>query len=155
MLKPQTKAPDFSLPDETSATRSLSEFIGKWLLLYFYPKDDTPGCTKEACGIRDSYGEFEKFGVWVVGISKDTPASHAKFKQKYNLPFTLLSDTEKTVIQAYEAWGEKRFMGKTFMGILRISYLISPVGNIEKVYPKVDPASHPKEVLDDLCKLLS
>lgn len=135
-------APEFSLVDETGTMRSLSAFKGSSVVVYFYPKDDTPGCTKEACMIRDVYHDFERKGVVVIGISKDTPESHLKFKAKYELPFMLLSDPSKQVIKSYGALG----------GIFtkRISYLINPQGIIEKVYPKVDPASHAMEILQDI-----
>lgn len=124
-----------------------------WLLLYFYPKDDTPGCTKEACGLRDWFGKYEKAGCRVVGISADSSASHEKFAKRYKLPFMLLSDEEKVAIQAYGVWQQKSFMGKKYMGIVRMSYLIDPKGNIAKVYPEVSPEEHAQEVLKDLAEL--
>ncbi len=142
ILKIGTVAPDFSLLDHDGKVTSLSQFHGSYVLLYFYPKDDTPGCTKEACMIRDVYNDFQKKGIVVLGVSKDSPVSHARFREKYELPFTLLSDPDKKVIKAYGA----------LAGILtrRISYLIDPKGIIVRVYPKVDPASHAGEILKDI-----
>ena len=140
-LKEGTKAPDFSLLDQNGTNHNLSSYLGKIVLIYFYPKDDTPGCTKEACGIRDSYDEFEKLDVVVFGISPDSPESHAEFIQKYNLPFILLSDHRKEMIAEYGADG---IMTK------RISYLIGKDGYILKTYPKVDPTSHAEEILNDV-----
>ena len=154
-LAVNTKAPAFSLPDEAGKLRTDEEFRGRWFVLYFYPKDDTPGCTKEACGFRDAYNVFEKEHVSVVGISKDSPKSHSTFIQKYDLPFLLLSDESKATIQEYEAWGEKKFMGKSFQGVLRISYLIDPDGMIRKVYETVKPAEHAEEILNDVKELKS
>lgn len=142
MLKKGEKAPDFSLPDEMGETHNLSDYEGKWTLLYFYPKDDTPGCTKEACAIRDNAMEYEKMDVEVLGVSKDTSESHEDFISKYKLPFTLLSDTTKKVIKMYGADG-----GITTK---RISYLIDPDGIIAKTYSKVDPETHAEEVLADV-----
>jgi len=152
-LATDTKAPAFSLPDEKGTVHSNEEFKGRWYVLYFYPKDDTPGCTKEACGFRDAYSIFEKENVIVIGISKDSVKSHEKFIEKYDLPFLLLSDETRETIQQYEAWGEKKFMGKTFQGVLRISYLIDPSGMIRNVYEKVKPAEHAEEILNDVRKL--
>lgn len=150
MLKVGTAAPDFRLQDQDGNDHSLASYQGKWLIIYFYPKDDTPGCTKEACAIAEVYGDFEKLGVAVVGVSKDTPRSHKKFAEKYHLPFTLLSDPTTEMMQAYGAWGEKSMYGRTFMGTLRISYLVDPEGKIAKVYPDVDPATHALELLRDI-----
>lgn len=143
-------APEFSLPDQNGTLHTLKEFSGKWLVLYFYPKDDTPGCTAEACSFRDHFEEFTKHGVAVVGISKDKAISHKKFAEKYKLPFLLLSDESKTTIQAYGAWGKKKFMGREFEGILRNTYLIDPTGTIQKIYEGVKPAEHVKEILAEL-----
>lgn len=143
-------APDFQLSDFSGKTHKLSDYKGKWVLVYFYPKDDTPGCTKEACGFRDNFSDFEKQGVVVLGISKDSPASHKKFIDKYNLNFTLLSDEEKETIKAYGAWGTKKFMGREFEGVFRYSYLIDPQGIIRKVYTTVKPVEHAGEVLKDI-----
>jgi len=154
MLDIQTPAPAFSLIDQDSKIRTLSEFVGTWLVIYFYPKDDTPGCTKEACAIADVYNDFEKLGVKVVGVSKDSSKSHKKFADKYKLPFTLLADESTEVMQAYGAWVEKSMYGKKYMGIDRITYLVNPEGKIAKVYPKVDPASHALEILKDIKELV-
>lgn len=143
MLEIQTKAPSFSLPDHEGNVRTLEDFAGKILLIYFYPKDDTPGCTKEACMITEVYDNFLKEGIQVVGISADSPERHTKFREKYHLPFTLLSDSVKTTIEAY---GAKNALG----GIKRISYLIDEKGFIQKVYEKVTPATHALEVLKDV-----
>lgn len=148
-------APNFSLLDQESIERKLSDFGGSWLVLYFYPKDDTPGCTKEACNFRDSIHELASRGVQVVGISKDSASSHKKFATKYNLQFPLLSDPDHKVIEAYSAWGEKHFMGRTFLGILRMTYLINPAGEIVKTYEKVNPTQHASEILKDLETLQS
>ncbi|MBP9669889.1 thioredoxin-dependent thiol peroxidase [Candidatus Woesebacteria bacterium] len=149
----KTKAYDFSLQDQDGVTRSLQDYVGKWVVLYFYPKDDTPGCTTEACNFRDSFHELEKLGVTIIGISKDSVASHKKFAQKYSLTFPLLSDSDHSVIEEYSAWGEKKFMGKVFLGILRMTYLIDPAGNIVKTYEKVNPTVHASEILSDLKEL--
>lgn len=143
------QAPDFTLPDQNGSLHSLNDYRGKWLLLYFYPKDDTPGCTKEACSFRDSSQEFEKAGLSVVGVSKDSVSSHGKFAKKYDLTFTILSDVDTEVIQAYGAWGTKKFMGKEFEGTSRNSYLINPKGEIVKSYLNVNPLTHYQEILHD------
>ncbi|GIV63817.1 MAG: putative peroxiredoxin bcp [Bellilinea sp.] len=122
-------------------------FAAKPVVLYFYPKDDTPGCTKEACGFRDDYSEYAKAGVVILGISPDSPKSHAKFKEKYNLPFTLLADEDHQVCELYGAWGRKKFMGREYDGVLRTTFLISPEGTILRVFPDVKPEGHSKEVL--------
>ena len=145
MLEIGTLAVDFKLFDQNSKEHSLSDYRGNYVLIYFYPKDDTPGCTKEACAIRDAYNDFERAGIKVFGISADSPASHKKFSEKYNLPFILLSDPKKEVIKAYGATN----------GIFtkRISYLVGPEGIILKVYPKVDPTTHGGEILKDVYAL--
>lgn len=143
-------APDFTLSDQDGNVQSLSAQRGKWVLVYFYPKDDTSGCTTESCGFRDQFAEFQKRGVTVFGVSKDSTESHAKFAQKFSLPFPLLSDPQMSMIEAYGAWGEKSFLGKKTMGILRMSYLIDPKGTIAKVYETVKPEDHPTDVLRDL-----
>jgi len=143
-------APDFTLPDQNGETHALSRQRGKWVLLYFYPKDDTPGCTKEACMIRDNLPHFGKLGADVFGISVDSVASHKKFAEKYALPFTLLSDEEKTVVERYGVWGKKKFMGREYMGTSRTSFLVDPEGKIAKVYEDVKPETHAEEVLKDL-----
>ena len=149
MLTAGTKAPAFLLPDQNGKVHQLSDYKGKWVLLYFYPKDDTPGCTKEACSLRDNYNAFEKMGTIVLGVSTDSVKSHKKFEEKYGLPFPLLADEEKKVVEAYEVWGKKKFMGREYMGTNRVSFLIDPNGNISKVYETVKPAEHAEEVLGD------
>jgi len=144
------KASNFSLPDQDGTIHELSDYSGKWVVLYFYPKDDTPGCTKEACSFRDASQEFRDRGVVVLGVSKDSVASHKKFSEKYHLNFPILSDEDKRVIKAYKAWGMKKFMGKEFEGIIRTTYLINPEGEIAKIYPKVNPLIHAGEVLKDI-----
>lgn len=153
MLKSNTKAPNFSLPDQDGKTHSLTDYKGKWVLVYFYPKDDTPGCTKEACMIRDNLPMFENLDCVVLGISADSIKSHDKFVKKYRLPFLLLADEKKEIIKKYGAWQKKKFLGKEYMGIKRISYLIDPDGKIAKVYPDVKPAEHAEQVLKDLKEL--
>jgi len=155
MLNVNDPAPDFSLLDQNETIHSLIDYRGSWKVIYFYPKDDTPGCTKEACAIRDIYHDFEKLGVAVFGVSKDAPAKHKKFAEKYELPFTLLSDHEGTMIDAYGAWQEKSQFGKTAFGIKRMSYLIDPQNNIAKVYPEVSPTEHALELLADINELQS
>jgi thioredoxin-dependent peroxiredoxin len=143
-------APKFSLKDQNNQNHSLKQYLGQWVVLYFYPKDDTPGCTKEACNFRDSFHTLQQLGVQILGISKDSVSSHQKFAKKYQLNFPLLSDEEKTVIKAYEAWGIKKFMGKSFEGTIRKTYLIDKKGYIVKVYPKVNPTIHASEVIKDI-----
>ena len=145
-----SQAPAFSLPDQDGEIHKLSDYKGQWLLLYFYPKDDTPGCTIEACTIRDQFKDFKRIKAVVLGVSKDSVASHRKFADAYDLPFTLLSDEAKKVIEKYGVWGEKNMMGRKYMGVRRTSFLISPVGKIAKVYEKVKPPVHAKEVLEDI-----
>ena len=140
-------APDFTLPDETGKLHKLSEFRGKPVLLYFYPQDDTPGCTTEACNFRDDYSAYQKAGVVILGVSPDSPESHAKFKAKYHLPFTLLADEGHKVHDLYGVWGLKKSYGHEFYGVLRTSFLISPDGTIKKVFKHVKPAEHSPEVL--------
>ena len=144
------KAKDFSSPDQSGKTRKLSDYKGKWIILYFYPRDDTPGCTKEACSFSDSIHEFEKKGVVIIGVSKDSVESHRKFADKFKLNFPILSDVEKKVIKEYGAWGEKKFMGRTFEGTLRNTYLIDPSGFVVKTYEKVNPLVHTGQILHDL-----
>ncbi len=144
------KAPEFNLPDQKGSLHSLKDQKGKWTLLYFYPKDDTPGCTIEACTIRDNYPAFKKLGITVFGMSADPVKKHEKFSEKYDLPFTLLSDEEKETLEAYGVWGKKKFMGREYMGISRESFLIDPKGKIVKIYEKVKPAQHAEETLEDL-----
>ena len=150
MLQEGVLAPDFALQDQEQVLHNLSDYRGKKVVLYFYPKDDTPGCTKEACSFRDSFGDFRKNGLVVLGVSKDSTSSHAKFQEKYSLPFPLLSDTDTTVIKAYEAWGPKKYMGREYEGVLRITYIIDEEGKILKAYEKVKPQDHAQEILEDI-----
>ncbi len=150
MPSPGAPAPAFILPDQDGKPHSLSEYAGKWVLLYFYPKDDTPGCTIEACTIRDQFEGFQNIGAVVLGVSTDSVVSHKKFAAAYALPFTLLADEHKEVVGKYGVFGEKKFMGKTYMGTNRASFLIAPDGTIAKVYPKVKPEAHAAEVIADL-----
>ena len=143
-------APAFELLDDTNTLRKLSDFRGKNIVLYFYPADDTPGCTKEACNFRDDYSAYEKAGVVVLGVSPDDVASHVKFKNKFQLPFPLLADEGHKVCDLYGAWGPKKFMGKSYEGVLRTTYLIDGNGNIVKVFENVRPAEHSTEVLSAL-----
>ena len=140
-------APDFQLPDENGSLRTLSEFQGKRVVLYFYPKDDTPGCTTEACEFRDAYADYEKAGVVILGVSPDAPKSHTNFKNKFNLPFPLLADNDHAVCQAYGVWGRKKYMGREYDGVFRTTFLIGPDGTILKVFEGVKPAGHAAEVL--------
>jgi peroxiredoxin Q/BCP len=153
MLQVNDTAPNFTLPDQDETEHTLADFTGTWKVIYFYPKDDTPGCTKEACAIRDIYNDFEKLGVKVFGVSKDTPAKHKKFAEKYELPFTLLSDPEAEMLTAYGAMQEKSMYGKSYLGIQRMSYLINPDNKVAKVYPKVSPTEHALELLSDVKEL--
>ena len=150
-----SKAPDFSLQDQNGETHNLQDLKGRHTLIYFYPKDDTPGCTKEACALRDAFPAFKKLDAVVFGVSTDSPKSHGKFVEKYQLPFTLLADTEKTMVEAYGVWGKKKFMGREYLGTNRMSFLIDPEGKIAKVYEKVKPETHAEEVLADLAVLKS
>ena len=143
-------APDFTLFDDTNIPRKLSDFRGKNVVLYFYPADDTPGCTKEACNFRDDYSDYEKAGVAILGVSPDTVASHVKFKQKFQLPFPLLADEGHKVCDLYGVWGPKKFVGKEYEGVLRTTFLIDGNGNILKVFEKVRQAEHSQEVLSAL-----
>lgn len=146
------KAPDFTLPDQDGAMHSLSDYAGHWVLLYFYPKDDTPGCTKEACSLRDTFPRFQNMDTIILGVSVDSVASHEKFARKYSLPFTLLSDAEKKVVNLYGVWGKKKFMGREYMGTVRSSFLINPRGDIVAIYENVKPDIHAEEVLTDLIR---
>ena len=150
MIKEKSTAPKFSLLDQDGIERPLADYRGSWVLLYFYPKDDTPGCTKEACMIRENFSEFKKLKITVLGVSKDSVKSHKKFAEKYSLPFTLLSDESLAVMKEYGVWAKKKFMGREYMGTVRSSYLIDPKGKIAKVYEKVEPAGHADQVLADL-----
>jgi thioredoxin-dependent peroxiredoxin len=140
-------APDFALSDETGTTRRLADFRGQTVILYFYPKDDTPGCTTEACNFRDDYSAYEKAGVTILGVSPDSPQSHTKFKKKFGLPFSLLADEDHAICEAYGVWGEKKFMGREYMGVLRTTFLIAPDGSLKKIYENVKPADHSAELL--------
>ena len=146
------KAPNFTLPDETGQDRSLSEFKGRYVLLYFYPKDDTPGCTTEACNFRDDYSQYQEADVQILGVSPDTSTSHAKFKEKYQLPFPLLADEDHKVCDLYRVWGPKKSFGKEYDGVHRTTYLIDPERIIQTVFQKVSPAKHSSEVLAEINK---
>ena len=148
--KTGTKAPDFTLPDQDGTEHMLSSYQGQRVLLYFYPKDDTTGCTKEACAIRDAFPQFDSNKAVVLGVSPDSVKSHKKFAEKYNLPFTLLADEGHKMADMYGVWGRKKFMGREYDGILRTSFLIDKDGKIAKVYEKVKPEQHAAEVLADL-----
>ena len=150
MLEVGTKAPAFTLPDQNGEMRSLSDYLGRKVVLYFYPRDNTPGCSKQACNFGDLYPQFEEKGAVVIGISKDSVASHKKFEEKFGLPFTLLSDTEKEVIQAYDVWKEKKNYGKVSMGVVRTTYLIDEKGVIVKAFGKVKAADNPAQMLAEL-----
>ena len=150
MLEVGTKAPDFTLPDQNGNVHSLSDYRGKKVILYFYPKDNTPGCTKQACGFAERYPQFTEKGAVILGISKDSVASHKKFEEKYGLPFTILSDPELKVIQAYDVWKEKMNYGKVSMGVVRTTYLIDEEGKIAKAFDKVKAADNPEQMLGEL-----
>ena len=150
MLEIGTKAPDLALCDKDGRTVRLSDFLGKKVVLYFYPKDNTPGCTRQACAFAGVYGEFRKRGVEVIGISKDGIASHQKFAEKYNLPFVLLSDPDRIAIEAYGVWKEKRMCGKLGMGVVRTTFLIDENGIVLRVMPKVKPDTNAAEILAEL-----
>lgn len=140
-------APDFELSGDSGENVKLSSLRGKPVVLYFYPKDDTPGCTTQACGIRDAYGEFERAGAVVLGISPDDEGSHVKFREKYSLPFTLLADTDHAVAEQYGAWGEKTYSGRTYMGVKRTTFVVNADGKVSKVMENVKPATHADDVL--------
>lgn len=152
-LQTGQKAPEIILPDQNGQIHHLSDYLGKWVLVYFYPKDDTEGCTKEACAIRDSFPSFGKINAVVLGVSVDSVESHKKFEQKYSLPFTLLSDEHKQTVADYGVWQEKTMYGKKYLGSVRTSFLIDPQGNIAKIYEGVKPEIHAQEVLLDLANL--
>lgn len=149
-LKVGDDAPNFSLPDTHGNLVTLADFRGQWVVLYFYPRDNTPGCTKEACGFRDAHTDYQTQGVIVLGVSTDNAASHTKFIQKFNLPFPLLSDVDAQVATAYESYGLKKFMGKEYMGVSRNTFLIDPDGKLAKVYLKVKPEGHAATILADI-----
>ena len=146
-LQEGDKAPDFTAPATGGARIALADFIGKHVVLFFYPKDDTPGCTKEACAFRDHFGALQRKGAAVLGVSVDSAKSHEKFAKKFKLPFTLLSDEDRKIVQAYGVWGKKSFMGRKYLGTYRVTFLIGPDGRIRKIWPKVKPAEHIEEVL--------
>jgi peroxiredoxin Q/BCP len=148
MFKEGTSAPNFTATDANGATVRLKDLRGQKVVLYFYPKDDTPGCTKEACSFRDAFSDFKKQGIEVLGVSVDSEASHKKFAAKYKLPFTLLADPDHLIADAYGVYGEKKFMGRTYMGVKRITFLIDEKGKIKKVFEKVKPEEHAREVLE-------
>lgn len=150
MLKIGNKAPAFTLSDQDGKIHSLSDYLGKKVLLYFYPKDDTPGCTTEACNFRDGYEEFSKMGLIILGVSKDSVKSHKKFAEKFTLPFPLLSDETGEVVEKYDSWGKKKFMGREYMGIFRNSFLIDEQGKIAKIYEEVKAKEHASEVKSDI-----
>ena len=147
MLEAGIKAPDFSLSDQHGNIVSLSDFLGKKIVLYFYPKDNTPGCSRQACAFAGAYREFQDLGVVVIGVSKDSVASHVKFAEKYSLPFIIISDPELEAIKAYDVWQEKKNYGKVSMGVVRSTYIINEQGTIEKVMPKVKPDTNAAEIL--------
>ncbi len=147
MIEEGQSAPDFELTSDSGESVKLSALRGKPVVLYFYPKDDTPGCTTQACGIRDAYGEFEQAGAVVLGVSPDSEASHVKFKEKFGLPFTLLADSDHAVAEQYGVWGEKTFAGKTYLGVQRSTFVIDADGNVAKIMHDVKPATHADDVL--------
>jgi peroxiredoxin Q/BCP len=147
MLKEGKSAPAFKTTDAAGNTVKLADFRGQKVVLYFYPKDDTPGCTKEACSFRDAFADFKKRGIKVLGVSLDNEASHQKFAKKYKLPFTLLADTDRSISEAYGTYGQKKFMGRTYMGVHRMTFLIDEKGKIKKIFEKVKPEEHASEVL--------
>jgi peroxiredoxin Q/BCP len=150
LLQAGSPAPEFSLPDENEQIHNLTDYRGQMVVLYFYPKDDTPGCTTEACNFRDDYSAYQEAGVVILGVSPDSPKKHTKFKAKYELPFTLLSDTDHQVCELYGVWGLKKFMGREYEGVNRTTFLIDPDGVIQKVFEKVKPANHSTEILSTL-----
>ena len=153
MLEVGTKAPDFELPDQNGEMHKLSDYAGKKVILYFYPKDNTPGCTKQACGFSERYPQFTEKGAVILGVSKDSVASHKRFEEKYGLAFTLLADPERKVIEAYDVWKEKKLYGKTYMGITRSTYVIDEEGTIIKTFEKANPATNAQDILEYLAQL--
>jgi len=147
VIEEGTPAPDFALQSDAGETIRLSELRGKPVVLYFYPKDDTTGCTTQACGIRDAYGEFERAGAVVLGVSPDDEASHVKFRKKYDLPFALLADTDHQVAELYGVWGEKTYMGRTYLGVFRSTFVIDAEGTVKRVMHNVKPDTHADDVL--------
>ena len=152
MINEGDQAPDFTLQSDAGTDVTLSSLRGRPIVLYFYPKDDTPGCTTQACGIRDAYGEFERAGAVVLGVSPDDESSHVKFREKYELPFTLLADTDHAVAERYGAWGEKKFAGKSYMGVKRSTFVIGEDGTVKTVMRDVKPATHADDVLAALAR---
>ncbi len=150
MLEIGMKAPDFTLKDKNGNDFTLSSLLGKKIVLYFYPKDNTPGCTRQACAFAGAYKQFEAKGIEVIGISKDSVASHVKFAEKYDLPFILLSDPERVAIEAYGVWQEKKMCGKVSMGVVRTTFIIDENGNIEKIMPKVKPDTNAADILAEI-----
>jgi peroxiredoxin Q/BCP len=153
MISEGSRAPAFRLPDQNNKIHDLKEYAGKWLVLYFYPKDLTPGCTTEACDFRDSFSVFKTKNIAILGVSKDSVSKHAKFARKYDLPFPLLSDENNTVCEDYGVWQEKSLYGKKYMGIMRTTFIIGPGGKIVRIYPKVDVKKHINEIIQDLQNL--
>ena len=153
MISEGSRAPAFRLPDQNNKIHDLQEYAGKWLVLYFYPKDLTPGCTTEACDFRDSFSIFKTKNIAILGVSKDSVSKHAKFARKYDLPFPLLSDENNTVCEDYGVWQEKSLYGKKYMGIMRTTFIIGPGGKIVRIYPKVDVKKHINEIIQDLQNL--
>ena len=152
MINEGDQAPDFTLQSDAGTDVTLSSLRGRPVVLYFYPRDDTPGCTTQACGIRDAYGEFERAGAVVLGVSPDDESSHVKFREKYELPFTLLADTDHAVAERYGAWGEKKFAGKSYLGVKRSTFVIGEDGTVKKVMHNVKPATHADDVLAALAR---
>ncbi len=152
-LKTGILAPDWKAPDQDGKIQKLSDYRGQWVLIYFYPKDDTPGCTKQACAIADMMPDFKKLKLQIFGISIDSVKSHKKFEEKYHLPFTLIADEDKKIVGKYDVFGKKKFMGREYMGTFRTSFLIDPKGKIAKIYENVKPELHADMILEDLKKL--
>ena len=147
------QAPNFVLKDESGKSHQLSDYLGQIVVLYFYPKDDTPGCTKEACGFRDDYSGYVQAGAVIIGVSPDNEKSHAKFITKFNLPFTLLADPDHKICDLYQVWGRKKFMGKEYDGVFRTTFLIGPDGVINRVFANVKPDAHSKEILEAIAHI--
>ncbi len=152
LLEAGAKAPDFSTTDQNGKTLSLKDCRGRKVVLFFYPKDNTPGCTKEACGFRDSFAKFKRLGVEVLGVSVDSEKSHKSFVEKFSLPFSLLVDTDKKIVEAYGVWGEKSLYGRKYLGTHRVTYVIDESGRVAAVFPKVKPGEHAEEILASLSR---